>query len=126
MCSVIVAYIWGAYIFKETIQNHTFSLLSVLVMMIGMVGLGTAIGKGTVGKNSLKIGVSKDLHSSLLAEKDMTSSNNGKSGAQLFDSTFMKGIGLATLVGLFNGSSLIPLKYAHKVGWNQLMMAEEY
>ena len=126
MCSVIVSYIWGAYIFKETIQNHTFSLLSVLVMMIGMVGLGTAIGKGTVDINSLNIGVSKDLHSSLLEEKDMTSSNNGKSEARLFASTFMKGIGLATLVGLFNGSSLIPLKYAHKVGWNQLMMAEEY
>ncbi|WP_208972775.1 hypothetical protein, partial [Escherichia coli] len=46
--SISVSYIWGAYVFEEAIQNHALSLLSVFVMVIGMIGVGITIGKGTL------------------------------------------------------------------------------
>jgi hypothetical protein len=86
-------------------------------MVIGMAGLGASIGKGIVDENSMKIGdgSSEDLGSSLLAGKSIATLGTRK---RLFASSFLKGICLATLVGVLNGSFLIPLKYAHKVGWN--------
>jgi hypothetical protein len=85
-------------------------------MVIGMTGLGASIGKGIVDENSTKIGgvgSSEDLGSSLLAGKSIASLGTRE---RLFASSFWQGICLATLVGVLNGSFLIPLKYAHKVG----------
>lgn len=122
--SIIVSYIWGAYVFKEEIQNHTLSFLSVFVMVVGMLGVGVTTGKGRISKARIndqeigcKVDCSKELVTSLLA-KDVTTESKGSeedaSQAQEDRVLFMKGIGLATLVGVLNGSFLIPLKYAHQ------------
>lgn len=128
--SIIVSYIWGRYIFKEAAKNDTLSHVAVFVMVTGMLGIGAAIGKGKVAisleLNKARVGdqehgrqaeSSKEVLSSLLVKNLPDTCKMKKEDASRVDenrSAFLKGIGLAVLVGILNGSFLIPLEYAHK------------
>ncbi|MCO5612113.1 hypothetical protein L7F22_066375 [Adiantum nelumboides] len=117
---VVVSYIWGAYIFKEAIQNHALSLLSVFIMLMGMLGVGFAIGNQSeknLAKQCTAVEVEplNDLGSCLLIKEPKKPVNiDGKDASQVHRLILLKGIGLATIVGILNGSFLIPLKYAHQ------------
>ncbi|KAI5070430.1 hypothetical protein GOP47_0014773 [Adiantum capillus-veneris] len=120
--SIIVAYIWGVYIFKEAVQNHTLSLLSIFIMMMGMLGVGFAVGSQSEKNpanqcDASQVDSSNELGSSLLVKEPKKFVNNGRKDASqvhMHRLIQFKGIGLAILVGVLNGSFLIPLKYAHQ------------
>ncbi|KAH7365201.1 hypothetical protein KP509_18G013500 [Ceratopteris richardii] len=120
--SIVVAYIWGAYIFKESIQNHALSLLSVFIMVMGMLGVGFMVGleskeDAVVPQDEHKVDSLNELDSSPLlrdSEPSGRSGNRHARGVQSGLHILFKGIGLATVVGVLNGSFLIPLKYAHE------------
>lgn len=94
-------------------------------MVIGMLGVGVITGKGRIGKPGMtnqdsvrSVNHSEDVLSFLLVKDSSLTVNDAQADASQVQKPkffLMKGVGLATLVGVLNGSFLIPLKYAHKV-----------
>ncbi|XP_057819219.2 uncharacterized protein LOC131032301 isoform X1 [Cryptomeria japonica] len=130
--SIFIAYIWGAYVFKEHLKSHFLSLLALLIMTLGMIGIGIAVS-GVKGLPSL-LDVWLKLEVNFVSKKDCPKYNCIKveDSSQPFikgmtpdagrvkgdcdhqSNNLVKGILCAVLVGAMNGSFMIPLKYANK------------
>ncbi|CAM6095212.1 unnamed protein product [Calypogeia fissa] len=116
--SIFVSYIWGAYIFAEPIENPALSIMALGVMAMGMTGIGMAAS----GKFSSKVPSSKREDEDFvdLLPKDSegktipSRSVRDEKGHLKYnkDSKFVPGVICAAVVGVSNGSFLIPLKYA--------------
>lgn len=116
-----MSYIWGAYVFAEPIENPGFSVMALGVMATGMTGIGMAAS----GKFSNKVPSSKrededfvDLLPLDSEGKTIPSrSVRDEKGHLKYnkDNRFSHGVLCAIIVGISNGSFLIPLKYATQV-----------
>ncbi|KAH9551161.1 hypothetical protein CY35_09G000800 [Sphagnum magellanicum] len=137
--SIFVSYIWGAYFFKEPIKDHILALVALAIMAIGMAGVRSA-GSGnnllSVAPNlwmsALRLPdeeeqqrwestVEENLSAHLVSgdkEENVESvlSMRDDCGNLKYDKAnrFTQGVLCAVLVGLLNGSFMLPLKFANK------------
>ncbi|CAM6119786.1 unnamed protein product [Calypogeia fissa] len=135
---VFVSYIWGAYVFKEPIRNQLLALLALAVMTVGMIGITWATSGGGSPLGNLRKSWSiivrfsraKKAHGTLLGhakdedeitslivdtEGSPTKAVHESSGAKIdAEDRFFKGVLAAIIVGITNGSFMIPLEYANK------------
>ncbi|KAL2612270.1 hypothetical protein R1flu_023962 [Riccia fluitans] len=135
---IFVSYMWGAYVFKEPIVHPLLSVMALGVMAAGMVGIGMAAsgslnsGHGHLTRGSLEShsprGKTTRKMFSFKREEEMDliqmdseakpvltrPGRSGKDDKYRKDNKFFQGVLYSVLVGVSNGSFLIPFKYANK------------
>lgn len=117
--AVVVSYVWGAYVFQEPIKNPGLAVVAILVMVAGMVGV-TMAAAGHV-EWPLRLHLAEQQWKPLPSSPTATATATGvDAGGRRCDKDkqqqFLKGVLCAIFVGVLNGSFLVPLKYANKVG----------
>lgn len=134
--TLFTAYIWGAYVLKEPLKNHSLSILALVVMALGMIGVGFAVSEKTVFQSLLDILLKLNPCSTKIKDCSQLScidaqdssealitcetTNNCRVEEEYGDQKYekqnklVKGALCAILVGTLNGSFMVPLKYAHK------------
>lgn len=134
--SIFVSYVWGAYVFKEPIQNQWLALLALIIMAAGMAGITWATSGGGSPSSQLQkswktvLRSAKKAHATFQGNaerddeikklivgmedslpKDVHEDGKGKFEAE---DRFFQGVMVAVIVGITNGSFMIPLEYANK------------
>lgn len=134
--SLFIAYVWGAFVFKEPLKSHGLSILALLVMALGMIGVGFAVSEKMVFQYFLDIWLKLNPHSTKIMDCPQLSCIDVQNSSEpliTYEATntcrveeeyahqkherenkLVKGVLCAILVGGLNGSFMIPLKYAHK------------
>lgn len=136
-CQVIVSFCWGAFYFKEPVHSALLSVVAMLMMIVGMVGISFSTnyekmkkGKQTQTEEILKPRksqiISINVSSTPTEESPLIKDNQGfidnpnyvqnPPAKQLTKAeqkrNVILGIILAMGVGLFGGSQSVPLKHA--------------
>jgi len=121
---VIVSFCWGAFFFKETVHNPYLSVVAMLVMIVGMIGISIAVNYEKMQKAKqerlrlLTINVSDQseveseklrLISPTQQEQQKQQQPTGKSKEFV---RFLLGIVCAICSGFFGGTQNVPLKHA--------------
>jgi len=125
---VIVSFCWGAFFFKEKVHNPYLSVLAMLIMILGMIGISIAVNYEKMQKaklerlQALTINVAEQSESEqsdaekirLIKPKQDQQKNQQqtKSSKSKEFVTFCLGIGCAIVSGFFGGTQNVPLKHA--------------
>jgi len=134
--SLFTACIWGAYVLKEPLKNHGLSILALLVMALGMIGVGFAVSEKTIFQSLLDIWLKLNPCSTKIKDCPQLSCIDVQDSSEALipcettktcrveeeyadqkyerENKLVKGVPCAILVGTLNGSFMVPLKYAHK------------
>jgi len=121
---VIISFCWGAFFFKEPVHNPYLSVVAMLIMILGMIGISIAVNYEKMQKAKLErmalltINVSEQSESEsekvrLITPKQQEQQQQqqptGKSKEFI---RFCFGIGCAITGGFFGGTQNVPLKHA--------------
>ena len=133
--TMVVAYFWGVVIFREIPKFFKWSLLALVILILGVMliasctVLGDKVGQKSInnrgrlcdwwGSIKTREGKEYDENDRLLKNVELgttTGVGGGDSGGDLSSdidssSQYLLGVGLACCVGLFGGSILAPMRY---------------
>jgi len=136
-CQVIVSFCWGAFYFKEEVKNPWLSVLAMLVMIVGMVGVSYSVNYEklvkskeerqrllSVNVNSSKNGADEDFYdvADPMIKKQQSQERYEQEQQQKIQTTtgpanekmkFLLGIACALISGVFGATQNVPLKKAH-------------